>query len=73
MNFRWSHDKRHVYTHDPPRNTVDRIDRSFSPRGGREEREPSIESKNRTAVRRSKRILKKQRRHPFIAAGTGGA
>jgi hypothetical protein len=41
MNFRWSHDKRHVYTHDPPRNAVDRIDRSFSPRGGREEREPS--------------------------------
>jgi hypothetical protein len=39
MNFRRTRNKRHVHGRDPPHRIADRIDRSYSPWGGREERE----------------------------------
>lgn len=39
MNFRWSRNKRHAMVMTHPAGVADRIDRSFSPRGEREERD----------------------------------
>jgi len=39
MNFRWSRNKRHAMVMTHPAGVTDRIDRSFSPRGEREERD----------------------------------
>jgi hypothetical protein len=39
MNFRRPRDKRHAFAMTHHASVADRIDRSYSPRGGREERE----------------------------------
>jgi hypothetical protein len=64
MNFRWSRNKRHAMVMTHPAGVADRIDRSFSPRGEREERDlVSMFKETKQPVAASETYTLETRRH----------